>query len=138
MNSLAKKLSVGALSLMFLFPNSKAQPQLSKEDSIILNNINRVYNIDYSPSEFPQEKIKSSIFEDPSLYAGGVLVGTSLFNIVYARNHYALSERDNLVRTTTYVYIAGVAISVGVYFISKEIIDNKKKRRRLEKKYLGY
>ena len=87
MKGLLRKLSVGVLSLMLLFPNLKAQTlPLSKEDSIILNNINKVYDINYSVTEFSQKKVKPSFLEDPSFYGGCVIGAASLFNINYARN----------------------------------------------------
>ena len=137
MKNLMKKLAVGVLSLTLLTNGLKAQPQLSKEDSIILNNYDKGYDFNY-PIEFSQEKVKSSVFEDPSLYGGIVIGGATLFNIGYARNHFALEERKSLIKTATYVYLAGAAISVGAYLISEKIIENKKKRQRLERKYLNY
>ena len=130
MNNLAKKLSVGALSLMLSLSSAKAQNHLSKKDSIILNNINQVYDINYNPIEFPQEKIRCNFLQDPSFYGGCVIGAASLFNINYARNHFALSEREQLIKTTTCVYLAGVVVSVGAYIVSKNIIKNRKKKLR--------
>ncbi len=130
MKNLAKKLSVGALSLMLLLPSLKAQTlPLSKEDSLALNNINNTYGFDYNAIGFPQKKVKKNVFEDPSLYGACVLGTTALFNINYARNHYALSEREHLVKTTTWVFIVGGVTSILTYHVADKIIDNRKKKK---------
>lgn len=137
MKNITKKLiGIGALSLMLSFP---LKAQLSKQDSIMLNN----FAIDYEKQEFKQINLnynyeRHPIFRDPAFYAGTIIIGTSLFNINYANNHYTLDERSKLIKTTTTVTIAGAVLSFTAYEISKKIINNRKKKHNARNRYNLY
>ncbi len=138
MKNLAKKLSVGVLSLMLLSSNVKAQNPLSKEDSIILNNYAKGYDLNYNPIEFSSKKKEYRWLEEPGLYAAPFIFGTVFFNISYCNNNLSSNERPFLPKTTVPIFLVGAAITTAVYIISDKIIEDRKKKRRLEKKYLGY
>jgi len=135
MKNLAKKLSIGALSLMLLSFNMKAQPELTKQDSIELNNINRSWIGEYDLIGTQPKKKEYRWLEEPGLYAAPFILGATLFEISYSNNNLSSSERSTLSKTTVPVLLTGVAICVGAYFLSDKIIDNRKKRKHLEKKY---
>lgn len=140
MKNLMKKLAVGALSLTFSLSGLKAQNELTRQDSIQLDNINRVPLIrNVKDSDIGlQDKEEYKWTQEPALYGGIVITATTLFNINYANNHLVFEDRKKMIKTTTAMYVVGIAASVSTYFIADRIIDNRKNHRKIEKKYLSY